>query len=105
MVNKKRGEIEAHLNGKTYKLCLTLGALAELEDAFELESLMALTRHFEKGTFSSRDLARLIGAGLRGGGHKISNEDVLLMQIDEGITGFVTLAQKLLLATFGNQEA
>ena len=34
MVNRHRGEIEAILDGKSYRLCLTLGALAELEHAF-----------------------------------------------------------------------
>jgi uncharacterized phage protein (TIGR02216 family) len=34
MVNRHRGEIEAMLDGRSYRLCLTLGALAELEYAF-----------------------------------------------------------------------
>ena len=33
MANAHRGEIEATLGGKPYTLCLTLGALAELEHA------------------------------------------------------------------------
>ena len=31
MANQHRGEIEACINGKTWKLCLTLGSLAERE--------------------------------------------------------------------------
>lgn len=31
MANRHRGEIEAELGGKKRTLCLTLGALAELE--------------------------------------------------------------------------
>ena len=34
MANPRRGEIDAHFDGKPYTLCLTLGALAELEHAF-----------------------------------------------------------------------
>ena len=34
MSNAHRGEIEAEFDGKCYCLCLTLGALAELEHAF-----------------------------------------------------------------------
>ena len=34
MVNRHRGEIRRSLDGKSYRLCLTLGALAELEHAF-----------------------------------------------------------------------
>ena len=33
MHNKYRGEISARLNGEIYRLCLSLGALAELEAA------------------------------------------------------------------------
>ena len=32
MANRYRGEIDARLDGKPHTLCLTLGALAELED-------------------------------------------------------------------------
>ena len=32
--NRRRGEIDAELDGKQYRLCLTLGALAELEAAY-----------------------------------------------------------------------
>ena len=68
MTNRHRGEIEARLDGKPYRLCLTLGALAELEAAFGDDDMLALATRFEKGRLSARDAVRLIGAGLRGGG-------------------------------------
>ena len=34
MANRHRGEIEAELGGQRYTLCLTLGALAEIEHAY-----------------------------------------------------------------------
>lgn len=34
MTNRRRGEVAVELGGKRYTLCLTLGALAELEEAF-----------------------------------------------------------------------
>lgn len=37
MANKHRGEVTARLDGKDYTLCLTLGALAEMEQAFGAE--------------------------------------------------------------------
>jgi len=37
MANRHRGEIEAEIGGKTRTLVLTLGALAELEEAFGAE--------------------------------------------------------------------
>ena len=49
MVNSHRGEIEVTLEGKRYPLCLTLGALAELETAFESEDLVAVIERFQNG--------------------------------------------------------
>lgn len=40
--NRRRGEIAAELDGKTMRLCLTLGALAELEAAYAADDLGAL---------------------------------------------------------------
>ena len=76
MVNRHRGEIEAVLDGRTFRLCLTLGALAELEAAFGDEDMLALATRFEKGRISARDCVRIIGAGLRGAGHEIANDVV-----------------------------
>ena len=49
MVNAHRGEIEAELGGRSYALCLTLGALAELEHAYGGEDLVAIAERFETG--------------------------------------------------------
>ena len=101
MANHHRGEIEAVLDGKTYVLCLTLGALAELESAFKANSLMALADRFEKGELTSHDIAILISCGLKGGGTDISAEAVLAMKTENGLSGFVDIAKSLLVATFG----
>src|SRR5690554_3060796 len=53
MANKHHGEIEACINGKTWKLCLTLGALSELESAFGDDDMLALAQRFEKGRLSA----------------------------------------------------
>src|SRR5262249_59512631 len=73
MPNPHRGEIEACLDGRPYTLCLTLGALAELEHAFGHEDMLALAQRFQSGRLSARDAARIIGAGLRGAGHDIDD--------------------------------
>ena len=70
MANPHRGEIEAELDGRRFTLCLTLGALAELEGALGERDLLALAERFEKGRIASRDAIRIIGAGLRGAGDK-----------------------------------
>ncbi|PPD09204.1 MAG: transfer Agent, partial [Methylocystis sp.] len=68
MANSKRGEIDATIDGKSYTLCLTLGALAELESGFGANDLVALASRFEERRLSARDILRIIGCGLRGAG-------------------------------------
>ena len=93
-------EIIACLNGEKYRLRLTLGALAELEEAMGADSLLALVERFEQGRFTSRDIIRLIAAGLRGAGHAVTEEEVARMTHEQGVQGFVTLAARLLAAAF-----
>ena len=100
MPNLHRGEIEATLDGEIYRLCLTLGALAELESTFGDSDMLALAERFEKGRFSATDATRIIGAGLRGAGHGIADEAVAAMQADGGAAGFVDIVARLLRATF-----
>jgi hypothetical protein len=104
MANTHRGEIEAKLDGKTFRLCLTLGALAELESAFGDSDMLALATRFESGRLSARDCQRIIGAGLRGAGYEISDADVGAMSADGGVAGFVDIVARLLRATFGGEE-
>jgi hypothetical protein len=101
MANRHRGEIDAVLDGKPYRLCLTLGALAELESAFGDADMLALAERFEKGRLSARDAVRIIGAGLRGAGHDIADEAVSGMRAERGAAGFVDIVARLLAATFG----
>ena len=100
MPNHHRGEIGALLDGRPHTLCLTLGALAELEAAFGDENMLALAQRFEGGRLSARDCVRIIGAGLRGAGHDIPDDAVARMQSDGGATGFVDIVARLLRATF-----
>jgi Phage tail tube protein, GTA-gp10 len=104
MVNPKRGEIEAILDGKPYCLCLTLGALAELEHAYGDEDLLAIAERFENGRLSARDAIRLITAGLHGGGEDIAQDAVAKMQVDGGAAGYVRIVGSLLKATFTHQD-
>lgn len=112
MVNRHRGEIAADLNGKTYTLCLTLGALAEIESAYGDQDMLAIAERFEKGRISASDAIRVIGAGLRGAGNAVSNDEVAAMSVAGGAAGFIAIVVKLLTATFaqpsepsGNGEA
>lgn len=104
MANRHRGEIEAELGGKRRTLCLTLGALAELESAFGAEDLAALAERFSRGRISARDAIRVIGAGLRGAGEKITDEDVAGLVSANAAAGYVQIVVELLSATFGVTE-
>src|SRR6185295_10811502 len=105
MPNLHRGEIEAGIGGVNRRLVLTLGALAELEAAFGAEDLAALAERFGAGRLKARDLARIIGAGLRGAGEAISDDEVARLTVDGGAPGYVRIAAALLAATFGAEEA
>ncbi len=105
MANRHRGEISAVLDGRPYTLCLTLGALAELEDAFGNEDMLAVARRFETGEISARDALRVIGAGLRGAGETLSDEDVGRMRVEGGAAGYVDIVARLLTATFRTDGA
>lgn len=98
--NRRRGEVEAVFNGERKIPCLTLGALALLETAFEAEDLMALAVRFSSGRFKSTDLIKIISAGLRGAGNISTDEDVKALAMDDGIAGFVNVVEGLLTATF-----
>jgi hypothetical protein len=68
MSNRHRGEIEVALGDRRWTLCLTLGALAELEAAYGDEDLLSLAERFERGAIGARDAIRIIGAGTARGG-------------------------------------
>jgi len=104
MPNRHRGEIEAEIGGIKRRLVLTLGALAELEAAFGAEDLTALAERFGSGRLSARDLTAIIGAGLRGAGEAIGDDEVARLSAQGGAAGFVRIASALLAATFGIDE-
>jgi hypothetical protein len=99
--NRHRGEVEAVLDGRAYRLCLTLGALAELETAFACDDLAALVARFGDGCLSARDLIAIIGIGLRAAGNDIADEAVGAMRAEGGAAGFAAIVADLLSATFG----
>lgn len=105
MANRHRGEVEAVLDGRRRTLCLTLGALAELESAFAVDDLVALAGRFESGRLKAGDLVRIIGCGLRGAGETIADAEVAAMRAEGGAAGFARIAAELLAATFAADTA
>ena len=66
--NGARGEVEAPLAGAERRLCLTLGALAEIETGLGLDGLSELAERMR--ALSARDLMTVLAALLRGGGER-----------------------------------
>ena len=70
--NGARGEVLATLAGEKRRLCLTLGALAEIETALGCDGLAGLAERMR--ALSARDIAVVLAALLRGGGeHGLAN--------------------------------
>lgn len=100
MVNRYRGEVALMVEGRALPMRLTLGALAELEAAFAVDSLTALGERFVGGRLSARDVTRILYAGLRGGGGGLSEAEVAALAFDGGLNGAIAAAIALLDATF-----
>jgi hypothetical protein len=104
MANHHRGEISVALGSRIYTLCLTLGALAELESAFAVPDLVSLANRFETGALSAKDLMRVIGCGIRGGGTALTDAEVAALPVENGLQGYIDIAAKLLAVTFGTLQ-
>ena len=65
-MNQARGEAAVMLGGVRRRVCLTLGALAEIETGLGVEGLAAAAERMK--TLSARDLMVVLAAVLRGGG-------------------------------------
>lgn len=101
MANRRRGEVPLALGTERYTLCLTLGALAELEDALATGDLFGLAERFERGRLSARDLIVLLGAALRGGGHALDDAAVAALPLAGGFSAVTAALGEALAAAFG----
>ena len=71
-MNGARGEVVAMLAGVERRLCLTLGALAEMEAGLCVDGFAGLAERMR--TLSARDLMVVLKALLRGGGeHELAD--------------------------------
>ena len=101
MANRRRGEVPLTLGSERYTLCLTLGALAELEDALRAGDLTGLAERFAEGRLAARDVIALLGAALRGGGHALDDEAVARLPLDGGLAAVTAALGEALVAAFG----
>ncbi len=78
--NQARGEVLLSIDGRDRKLCVTLGALAELEAAFDVASFTELGERLTHLT--AIDLLTVLAALLAGGGEVMSVADLAASRID-----------------------
>ncbi|SDN34516.1 Phage tail tube protein, GTA-gp10 [Lutimaribacter pacificus] len=104
MVNRWRGEVALVLDGERRVMKLTLGALAELEEALGADTLVALVERFEAGRFSTRDVLALLLAGLRGGGWPGDARALARAEIAGGPMAGARAAAELLARAFALPE-
>jgi hypothetical protein len=82
MPNAIRGEAGLEAGGTSYRLVLTLGALADIEDGLGLADLSEIgtrLKHARAG-----DLAIVAAALIKAGGHDIAPAGVLALSCDLG---------------------
>ena len=96
MANRRRGEAPLALGEARYTLCLTLGALAELEAALQVGDLAGLAERFAGGRVSTRDLI-----ALRGGGHPLDDAAVARLPLAGGLDAVSAALGGVLAAAFG----
>lgn len=101
MGNSRRGEVPLAIGGQRYTLCLTLGALAELEETLAVGDLAGLAERFAEGRLGSRDLIALLGACLRGGGHALDDAAVADLPLAGGLEPIASALGAALAAAFG----
>lgn len=78
--NAARGEVLLDIDGAPRRLCVTLGALAELEAAFEAGSFAELGERL--GQLTANDLIIVIAALCAGGGAPMSAAEIASAQVD-----------------------
>jgi hypothetical protein len=79
-VNGVRGEAVVRLAGAERRLCLTLGALAEIETGLGVADMAALGERMR--SLSAKDLMVVLAALLRGGGEGTLAEGLAASAVD-----------------------
>jgi hypothetical protein len=78
--NRARGEVLLEIDGRPRRLCVTLGALAELEAAFDAVSFTDLGERLSQ--LSASDLILVLSALAAGGGEAMSPAELAAAKLD-----------------------
>lgn len=74
MANHARGEAELVIAGKTYRIAMTMGSLAELAQALGVETMPEVGDRM--GKMAVADMPVILRAVLRSNGYDVSDEDI-----------------------------
>jgi len=86
MNNPQRGEVTIEGPEGELKLCLTLGAIAQLEEALGIDSLTEIESVLTKA--SMKHMILIVKALLAGGGNPLTDEQFMTWQVDlKGVMG------------------
>ena len=100
MANPWAGEVALTIGGERHVAKLTLGALAELEDALGSGGLVPLIERFDAGGYGTRDVVALLLAGLRACGWRGTAADLMTAEIEGGPLEGARAAAALLARAF-----
>ena len=78
--NGARGEVVAMLAGAERRLCLTLGALAEIETGLGCDGLASIAERMR--ALSAKDLTVVLAALLRGGGEAVTAAELTALAVE-----------------------
>lgn len=78
-MNGVRGEVSLDVAGQKRVLCLTLGALAEIESAFGCESLADLQARMRRLT--AAELLQLVSILMKGAGEHVEPDELARLNI------------------------
>lgn len=101
MINPHRGEVALVIDGEAVAARLSLGALAELEAALGVGSMIAIAERFDEGRFSTLDVLAVLTAAAKAGGWEGSKEDMAAADLGGGALGAARIAAQLLARAFG----
>jgi hypothetical protein len=101
MVNRRRGDVPLHVGDRRLALRLTLGGLAELEDALAAGDLIGLSERLASGRLATRDLIAVLRIGLKGAGHRLDDAEIEAMTLEGGLEPIVSAVAALFASAFG----
>lgn len=104
MVNRHRGEIPLDMAGQRLSLKLTLGGLAELEDALGAGDLVGLGERLGSGRLSANDLVGILHIGLKGAGHDVTEAQIRAWSLEGGLAPMVSAIAALFAEIFGGWD-